>query len=446
MIYFVVNDFRLGESGFVNGGSKHTFNILKALKQINVNYTIITLNFRPHTETLITKQETQLGSIIEINHNISINQWKQPEIVNLIKSLLIELPPTPSIFHLRDLGSDFGSWIEALQDTKHKIIFHSVDYAWLCARSHLLTFEGKQCTGPQSVNSCLNCFYSHREIKKTLILKGLLASSYFPNFIQQLLPNKLKIIINSAISKRRITEERITDLNKDFDRVDALIVHSQILGKYFQENQFPLDKIFHVPTGIEKGKKISFSERPNLQNSIVFGFAGKLTYDKGLDILINALFNLRAKTSKQILLIVYSRPHESGFGQEILKVVKSQEWIILDQYDGKNSESIDKAHQKIHFLVTCSRWTDNLPNTVLEAICRHTLVIAPDQGCFPEMITNSVNGLLYEPQDNGLEKLLTQIITEPEKYMRLSFESGHLRTPLREAQDIIKIYDKLQNN
>ncbi|PHV63362.1 glycosyltransferase [Cyanobacterium aponinum UTEX 3222] len=444
MIYFVLRDFRLGESGFVNGGSKHTINILKGLKHIGCDYSVVTLNFRPDVETSIIKKETQYGSLIEINHNISIDQWKQPEIINLIKSLLTELPPTPSLFHLRDLGSDLGSWIEALENTEHKIIFHSVDYAWLCARSHLLTFEDKQCSGPKNVNSCLNCFFSHRELSKSLVLRTILTFSHAPKSFLQLLPSKAKKKLNSAISKRRITEQRINDLKQDFQRVDALIVHSQILGKYFQENNFPPDKIFHVPTGIETGKKITDSERPNLSDGIVFGFAGKLTYDKGLDILINALSNLRMKTLRTIKLIVYSRPHESGFGQEILKVIKSQEWITLDQYDGRNTESIDKAHQKIHFMVACSRWTDNLPNTVLEAVCRQTPMIAPNQGCFPEMITEGINGWFYDVEDTGLEKLLGKILEKPNQYLELPFSNSKMRTPIEEAEDIVKIYQKLK--
>lgn len=446
MIYLVTENLLNKKEKFINGGKKHSVNLLKGLNQLKAEIYIINIIQENKSDKALSIKITDstYGKLVNISGLPKVKTWRDSQSIEIFNQLLDILPDVRGIFHLRDIGSYLGSWLAALQPTQHKIVFQAVDYAWLCMRSHLLDSQGIQCSGPKNTDSCLQCFYSHREPLKSVALKTILNSTYLPQPLQVIIPNKIKPIISSAKVNRIITETRLENLNKDFARVDAIIAHSQILSQLFISNGFPQEKMFHVPTGIERGNKISHQERPSLDKKIIFGYAGKLTFDKGLDILIQALSELRKETSIELNLIVYSKPHASGFGRDMMKLINTYRWISLSQYNGSDPNSIDTAHRQINFQVSPSRWTDNLPNSVLEGIERNTPVIAPNHGCFPEMIVDGVNGCLYPKNTvQELKNILEKIINNPQNYAQLPFDNNKVRSPIAEAEDILKIYQKL---
>jgi glycosyltransferase involved in cell wall biosynthesis len=364
--------------------------------------------------------------------------------VSQIRTILHQLPDQDGIFHLLEPKEYLGSWLAALEKTNYQVIATALDYAWICATSHLLTRQSKQCNGPQNTDSCLQCFYDHRHPLKALALKLMLASTSFPAAVTKSLPNQLAQPVHTAREKRMMTETRLAALEQDFQRVDALIAPSKVLGQFFIENGLAKHKVHHIPYGTQAGAKLTLADRPSLSEGIVFGFVGKLTFDKGLDLLIEALKQLRQQEPNPFRLIVYASPHPSGFGQIMQQQIASLDWITLSQFDGRDPSSIDAAHRSIHFQIAPSRWTDNLPNAVLEGVERQTPIIAPDYGSFPEMVQHGVNGWLYSGNTVAiLKETLSNLIRTPQPYAQLSFNAATIRRPIEEATDVFQLYRTL---
>jgi glycosyltransferase involved in cell wall biosynthesis len=446
MIYTVVQNF-FSQGTVINGGSQSSRNLLMGLNSLGCSLSIISWSSTAENglsdAPKIRFSECELGKIAAISLP-PIQRWRDPEIVSLLRNILKQLPGEPSVFHLLEAKEYLGAWLAALGSTECKVVATALDYAWICATSHLLTRQSVQCSGPKDADSCLQCFYDHRERSKALALKLILASTYLPPSLSKMAPNSLSGVIRGASVKRSLTETRLESLSQDFQRVDALIAPSKVLKHFFIKNGLSADRVFHVPYGTQPGGKIGIQERPLLSEGVVFGFVGKLTFDKGLDLLIQALTAVRAEGLTSLQLIVYAGRDGSGFGNQVMELIDSSSWITLSQFNGRDTTSIDAAHRKIHFQVAPSRWTDNLPNAVLEGIERHTPIIAPDYGSFPEMIQQGVNGWLYPRNTvDELKKILLKVANAPEQYAHLPFDDSKTRLPLAEAEDVMNIYQNL---
>jgi len=63
-----------------------------------------------------------------------------------------------------------------------------------------------------------------------------------------------------------------------------------------------------------------------------------------------------------------------------------------------------------------SVWFEGFPNVVLEAMCAGKPVVASRIGCLPEIVTDNVTGLLYEPGNVAdLVQKIRQLLVDPDK-------------------------------
>ncbi|MEP0911412.1 glycosyltransferase [Leptolyngbya sp. GB1-A1] len=442
MPYVVVQNFFSSDT-VINGGSQSARNLLVGLHHLGCPLHILSWNTGTSGTTAIKWVNCEFGKIAAVSLP-PLQAWHDPVVVSQIRTILHQLPEQDGIFHLLEPKEYLGSWLSALEKTSYQVIATALDYAWICATSHLLTRQSAQCAGPKNASSCLQCFYDHRHLLKALALKLMLASTSLPAAVTKSLPNQLTQLAHPAQEKRIMTETRLAALEQDFQRVDALIAPSKVLGQFFIENGLAKHKVHHIPYGTQAGTKLTLDDRPPLSEKIVFGFVGKLTFDKGLDLLIEALKQLRQQEPNPFRLIVYASPHPSGFGQIMQQQIASLDWITLSQFDGRDPSSIDAAHRSIHFQIAPSRWTDNLPNAVLEGVERQTPIIAPDYGSFPEMIQHGVNGWLYSNNTVAtLKETLSNLIRTPKSYAKLSFDAATIRRPIDEATDVFQLYRTL---
>jgi glycosyltransferase involved in cell wall biosynthesis len=445
VIYLVVEDL-ITPTGVKGNGAR---NLLLGLRELEAEFTIINCQHDRQSSVdelrkqSITLEKCEIGSVFSVRLPV-FRHWRDPDCTHIFQMLLTSLTDAQGIFHILEAYGYLGSWLEALSATHYQVVVTALDYHWLCNTCRLLTRHGVQCPGPKDADSCIKCTYDHTHPLKAAGLRLMLASSYLPESLTKTASTGVLKVAQQTRQKRAFEASRINFLSEDFDRVDALIAPSMALGQVFASNGFPVGKLFHVPYGTQPGRQISVEERPPLAEGVVFGFIGRLSFDKGIDILIDLLSWLRKETSTNVRLIVFSSPKATtGFEKQVMRRIESSEWISFGSFDGRYSESIDEAHQQIHFQVAPSRWTDNLPNAVLEGLERNTPVVAPQYGSFPEMIKHGVNGWLYDSID-AFKKLLVEISTNPySAFLSLKFDNADKRRPISEAQEIREVYAKL---
>ena len=87
-------------------------------------------------------------------------------------------------------------------------------------------------------------------------------------------------------------------------------------------------------------------------------------------------------------------------------------------------------------------WYENMPNTVLEAFTYGKPVIASNLGCFPEIIDNEVNGLLFEPKNSFDLSEKIKILVSNKDYCKELGKNG--REKVEKVYNVEQHFNKLK--
>jgi glycosyltransferase involved in cell wall biosynthesis len=182
----------------------------------------------------------------------------------------------------------------------------------------------------------------------------------------------------------------------------------------------PPDRIFYLPTCMDiRALQPAYScEQLTgiLSRSLcgqTIGFVGRLSVEKGLTYLIDALKELRAKQADIRLLIV-------GEGEERANLQARVESLSLRQAVTFLGERGD-ARQIIGALdlLVLPSLTEGLPNVVLEAFAYKTPVVATAVGGVPELVIDTETGWLVPPRDpHALAQAILDALSNPEEARR----------------------------
>jgi len=183
-----------------------------------------------------------------------------------------------------------------------------------------------------------------------------------------------------------------------YDLVDVLISPSQFLADTCQklglkkEIEVLANPLLHIPK--EGGEKVP--------GKIVF--VGRLSEEKGVDVLIRAF---RDQSAEKKLHIIGSGPEEAKL-KMLVKELNLTDTIIF--HGALFGEELDREVLSSEALVVPSIWYENLPYVVTENLARGIVVIASDSGGMKSRITHGENGLLFPMGESAtLSKLLQDL-------------------------------------
>lgn len=147
------------------------------------------------------------------------------------------------------------------------------------------------------------------------------------------------------------------------------------------------------------------------EGPFVFGYIGGLTPVKGIERLIRA-FGIVAANANATLLI-------AGSGEQAyvdsLKALPNSGAIKFLGYVEPSA-----FYSRIDALVVPSLWQEPLGAVVYESLACGVPVIGSRRGGIPEMITDCVNGLLYEPSDDqNLVAAMLRLMSDGTLYSEL---------------------------
>lgn len=147
------------------------------------------------------------------------------------------------------------------------------------------------------------------------------------------------------------------------------------------------------------------------QNGAIF--IGRLKYEKGVDILLDAWRQL-----PDVPLHIY------GDGPEAAKIVAAQQ--IGDHlpsvrlHGHKSQIECQQALAQLEFLVMTSRWYEGFPRVIVEAYACGRPVVVPRLGGMAAVVEEGVTGLLYRPGDaNDLVEKVHWLKAHPHELTRM---------------------------
>ena len=174
--------------------------------------------------------------------------------------------------------------------------------------------------------------------------------------------------------------------------VNVFITPTQFMKEKLIKWGFEKDKIVHIPTftdSINSVKSESISKKSNEKFVLYFG---RISYEKGLMILLKAYERL----NRQDLKLILAGSSTTGYLDELKTYVKERKLKGVEFIGHQGREKLNDLISKARMTVLPSIWYENMPNSVIESFSAGTPVIASRLGSLPELIEDGVNGLLFE--------------------------------------------------
>lgn len=191
-------------------------------------------------------------------------------------------------------------------------------------------------------------------------------------------------------------------------------------------------------------EQLGFSEK-----DFVLVFSGRVTPEKGVKELIDAIIKLQKIPNIKLLIIGSPFYGEAKNGKEYLQEVKQMTETIKDRihFTGFIPYKDMPYYLKISDVaIIPSLWDDPCPNTVLEAQAMGLPIISTRRGGIPEEVTEE-GTILLSTDTKFVENLANSILllyNEPQKRERMGksnyLHSGYYNS-LRYAEDFFKAFD-----
>lgn len=158
-----------------------------------------------------------------------------------------------------------------------------------------------------------------------------------------------------------------------------------------------------------------FGELPPLPSGARLVTIARLHPDKGLDVLLRALAELRAAAQPDAELVILGSP-QTGWEQYPAKLRYDIHELGLDgavTFAGQVSEVAPALFEAAVYVQPSRPRTEVMPLAILEAMAAGRPIVATAVGAVPELLEDGVSGVLVQPEDAAaLTAALTEVLAD----------------------------------
>jgi len=349
----------------------------------------------------------------------------------------------PDVVHIEHLIFLSLGMIEKIKEKQIPIVFTLHDFWLLCPCWHLLGSDNLPCLKARVSafdDACVHCLWGLFNINPT-------AKRYY-RLMKRILPAALLIGMKNLYryfmqarntggdpaERLLLMSERIKGYLKE---VDVFVSPSGYLMEDFIRFGIPRNKILLKRHGIDLG--LFKGTKKTKSGKVRFSFIGTLLPAKGLHVLLDAF----DKVGGEIELNIYAKLRSySGFEEYyevIRRKIRDKNAGLMGEFDPSYAGEVFRG---IDVLVVPSIWNENSPLVIHEALASNTAVIASRIGGIPELITDGVNGLLFEPGDpDDLAQKMRYLVDNPRSLGRIAGFDSKIKHIADYAQEMEDLYD-----
>lgn len=205
--------------------------------------------------------------------------------------------------------------------------------------------------------------------------------------------------------------------------VDRFVCPSRFLGDVMRRAGVYPDRLREVPHFVApatpSGEVVGAPSAPGRAEAD-FLFAGRLSPEKGIDTLVDAVCRVgpAGRTSPR-LVIAGDGPQRAALEARVAAAGNGGPSPV--RFVGRlDAGGVAEAMQRAVAVVVPSRWYENQPMTILEAFAAGRPVIGTDLGGIPELVRPGETGLLVAPDDPAaLAAALQDLADDPALARRL---------------------------
>jgi len=211
-------------------------------------------------------------------------------------------------------------------------------------------------------------------------------------------------------------------------QADAVVTLSEAMRREIASRGIPAAKITVVPNAVDTDRfgqpgprDPALAQSLGLAGRTVLGFIGSFYHYEGLDLLIDAMAEIRATRPEVTLLLVgggfeEARLHEQvarlGLGDAVRFTGRVPQAEVRRYYDLMDFLVYPRRRMRLTELVT--------PLKPLEALAEGRIVLASDVGGHREMLRDGVTGFLFAPDDPAaLARRVLEAIAATDQHPRM---------------------------
>jgi glycosyltransferase involved in cell wall biosynthesis len=183
-----------------------------------------------------------------------------------------------------------------------------------------------------------------------------------------------------------------------FSLIDKFVLTNHFMADKMLEAGFPENKLVTIPTFAQLEKWVpDFGNKKLTQ----FIYVGRLDFEKGVHILIDAIIKLRKRCPDLRFECYLVGDGEKGYVDQINSLIQDNALVEYIKTTGMvDPGQIIQTLQTSAFSVVPSIWYENLPNSLLESFATGTPVIASNHGSLAMTVDEGKTGLLFIPLDS----------------------------------------------
>lgn len=429
------------------GTETYTLGLAKHYRAAGHEVVVVSAVFQgeARAEALVSRYEYQGIPVVSIDknqipHTRVKETYYQPDMRPVLEKVLREIKP--DVVHVTHLINHTSALLEVTQQLDIPAYATFTDFFGFCLNNKLEAADGDLCAGPSpSRTNCVACY-----------LKDAARSPYADPWIRHATtPRSAKWIAGLANFGRRLpgikggpVDGLIEDIAQRPDTLAALYnggYRAAVAPTRFLRTAYESNGIKTPMTDIWFGVDIDRAAKPKRPEGHrpVIGFIGQIAPHKGTDLLVKAFQRLPRDAAE---LRIYGPADQDPAYMELLKSLGEGFAVsFLGTFPSQNMASILRD---MDLLVIPSRWYENSPLVLLNALATHTPVLVSDVAGMTEFLETGVNGYAFERGNaDALAERLISLVADPEALGRLAATTSYARTTSVMAEETLSIYEAL---
>ena len=430
------------------GTETYTFELAKNLKQLGHDPIVITAVFPGEPPQMEKVSHYNFGGIPvwSIDKNVLPNTrvkdtYYQETMAPVLRDIIQSLHP--DIAHVTHLINHTAVLLEVLESESIKTVATFTDFFGFCYTNRLEAADGSLCKGPNARRTnCLACHLKAGILSKTSnrMLRNLLSLGYGATSAARLIYTLHKAPVIRSKPMADIVQDivqRPQILASRYKQYQTVITPTRFLKNEYRRNGF-LNQMKDIHFGVDihrRPKPIRSINKP-----LTLGFIGQLLPHKGPDLLIKAAARSLKKGSYEIKLYG-SQTLDSSFMNQLRMLSKNLAVRFMGIFP---KEKMRKILDDFDILVIPSRWYENSPLVLLNALASHTPVVVSDVEGMTEFVRDGINGFVFPRNNvNGLAAVLSRISRSRGRLSKLSESTVYDMTTRSMTEKTLKVYDNV---
>jgi glycosyltransferase involved in cell wall biosynthesis len=425
------------------GTETYTLDLARNLKLLGHDPVVVTAVFpgEPQQPSFVHRYDYDGIPVVSLDKNRLPNgrvkdTYYQPDMAEPLRNVVEEI--APEIAHVTHLVNHTAVLLEVLAAQSIPVVATFTDFFGFCYTNRLEAHDGSACEGPsRDRTNCLACHIKAVAAGKTgwkarsLRIPPVTSIAASAIFNVQRLPGLRRASLAGLVQD---VVQRPDILGELYSRYRMAIVPTKLIESAYRRNGFrqPMVRIaFGVD--IARQPKPDGGTRP-----LTLGFIGQLMAHKGPDLLIDACRDALGAAGYELRLYG-SETQDPAYAAALREAASGAPVHFMGTFaPSRMREVLDQ----LDVLVIPSRWYENSPLVLLNALASHTPVIVSDVEGMTEFVEDDRNGLVFSRDDRAsLASVLARIRKDAGLLRRLASNAHYAPTTRTMTSATLAVYE-----